>query len=170
MSSPQGPAFGRTVLLSAARWIDRRAGAARRVEVRLVGSGIRRIATGTRIVAATAGVAIVVAASATSAGAAYRADARLADWHGHPTWLAGRSQVSNGELIYDDYIYDDYGPDLNHHSDFPQFRDALAPKSGDFGYPKNAKRYGYNAADLREFRAGADRRGLHFLIALQTMK
>src|SRR5439155_13925927 len=68
------------------------------------------------------------------------------------------------------YLYDDYGPDLNGHGDLPQFRDELAPKAGDYRYPDNPDRYGYNAADLRELRIAADSSGLHALIGLQTMK
>ncbi len=114
-----------------------------------------------------------LAASPASAGAAqrhHRADGRLGDWRGKPTMLSGRSQISRGELIYTDFLYDDYGPDLNGAPDIPQFRDNLAPKSGDYGYPDDPARYGYNAADLRELRLALDRRGLHVLLFLQTMK
>jgi hypothetical protein len=100
----------------------------------------------------------------------HRADGKLGEWKGKPTMLAGRTQVSRGELIYTDYLYDDYGPNANGAPDIPQFRDNLAPKSGDYGYPNDPDRYGYNAADLRELRLAADRRGLHALIGLQTMK
>ena len=63
------------------------------------------------------------------------ADGKLADWVGLPTMLAGRDQISKGELIYTDYLYDDYGPNVNGTPDQPQFRSTLAPKSGDYGYP-----------------------------------
>lgn len=115
-------------------------------------------------------VALALAAPAPAGAARHEADGRLGEWRGEPTTLAGRTQISGGELVYTDYLYDDYGPDVNGVSDFPQFRDALAPKSGDYGYPEKPKRYGYNAADLRELRVATDRRGLHLLIALQTMK
>ena len=115
--------------------------------------------------------AVIAALPAAASGAKrHRADGKLADWRGKPTMLAGRSQVSRGELIYTDYLYDDYGPNLNGIPDLPQFRDNLAPKSGDYGYPADPARYGYNAADLRELRLALDRRGLHVLIYLQTMK
>jgi pimeloyl-ACP methyl ester carboxylesterase len=98
------------------------------------------------------------------------ADGKLNDWIGAPTNLGGRSQLSKGELIYTDYLYDDYGPDLDHVPGYPQFRDQLAPKSGDYGYPDDPARYGYNAADLRELRLAADKKALHGLVSLQTMK
>jgi dienelactone hydrolase len=101
---------------------------------------------------------------------AHVADGSLADWRGQPTYLAGRSQVSRGELIYTDYLYDDYGPDLNGRPDQPVFRSQLAPTNGDYRYPADPARYGYNAADLRELRLAVDRRKLHALIGLQTMK
>jgi hypothetical protein len=98
------------------------------------------------------------------------ADGRLAEWRGTPTYLAGRAQVSRGELVYTDYLYDDYGPDLDRVPNDTPFRAALAPTNGDYRYPDDAARYGHNAADLRELRISATRGGMHALIALQTMK
>jgi hypothetical protein len=100
----------------------------------------------------------------------HRADGDVRDWVGTPTMLAGRTQVSRGELIYTDWLYDDYGPDLDRRPNEPAFRGQLTPTVGDYRYPDDAGRYGYNAADLRELRIAADRAGLHVLIALQTMK
>src|SRR5437870_1312166 len=82
----------------------------------------------------------------------HRADGNLSDWVGDPTMLAGETRVSKGELIYDDYVYDDYGADLNGGPDNPVFRGNLDPTRGDYRYPTNSNRYGYNAADLRELR------------------
>jgi dienelactone hydrolase len=122
-------------------------------------------------------IAVVLAALLASPGippaqaeTSHLADGNLADWVGQPTMLAGRSQVSKGELIYTDYLYDDYGPDVDGIPNQPQFRSTLAPKSGDYGYPDDSARYGYNAADLRELRIAVDKSALHALIALQTMK
>ncbi len=119
---------------------------------------------------ALAALAVACWAAPAAGAASHVADASLSDWKGTPTNLGGRTQVSRGELIYSDYLYDDYGPDLNGTGDVPQFRDLLAPKAGDYGYPDNPDRYGYNGADLRELRLAADSSGLHALIALQTMK
>ena len=84
--------------------------------------------------------------------------------------LAGRSQLSRGELIYTDYLYDDYGPNLDGAPNQTVFRCAFAPISGDYRYPPDEARYGYNAADLREMRLAIDHRALHLLVALQTLK
>jgi dienelactone hydrolase len=130
----------------------------------------RRIAA-TFIAALTAAVAVGPAvAHAEVRRTAYVADGRLAEWRGTPTYLAGRTQVSHGELIYTDYLYDDYGPDLDRLPNDPAFRAPLAPTNGDYRYPADADRYGHNAADLRELRVSATRGGLHALVALQTMK
>lgn len=107
---------------------------------------------------------------ALAAAPEHLADGRLREWRGQPGMIAGKTRLSRGELIYTDYLYDDYGPDLDGLPGYPQFRDQLAPKAGDYAYPEAADRYGYNAADLRELRVAADRRTLHLLIALQTMK
>jgi len=100
----------------------------------------------------------------------YKADGKLGEWRGTPTSLAGRTQISRGELIYTDYLYDDYGPDYDGAPNLPSFRSNLAPTDGDYRYPADPARYGYNAADLRELRIAATDTGLHALIALQTMK
>ena len=100
----------------------------------------------------------------------YKADGKLGEWKGTPTNLAGRDQISRGELIATDYLYDDYGADNDGAPGQPPFRDNLAPARGDYRYPADPARYGYNAADLRELRVAADSRGLHALISLQTMK
>jgi hypothetical protein len=127
---------------------------------------MRRIAAG--------GVVLVALATAPAAlgapGPAHRADGRLSDWIGTPTNIAGRTTTSFGEYIYTDWVYDDHGPDLDGVPSQPAFRAQLAPVRGDYGYPDDAKRYGYNAADLREVRVAADEKRLHLLIALETMK
>jgi hypothetical protein len=100
----------------------------------------------------------------------HRADGKLGEWRGTPTNIAGRTTTSFGEYIYTDWLYDDHGPDLNGAPSQPVFRAQLAPVRGDYTYPDNEKRYGYNAADLREIRVAADGKKLHLLIALETMK
>jgi dienelactone hydrolase len=123
----------------------------------------RRIAVG-------AAAMLAVAASPAAAATSHRADGQLSDWSGDPTMLAGETRVSNGELIYDDWLYDDYGADADQAPNPPAFRGNLAPTQGDYRYPTNDARYGYNAADLREIRIAADGYGLHLLVFLQTMK
>jgi dienelactone hydrolase len=126
----------------------------------------RRIALG---VAVTLSIAAVPAGPA-AAATAHRADGNLSDWTGTPTMLSGQTRISNGELIYTDWLYDDYGADLDQATNRPAFRAALAPTKGDYRYPTNEARYGNNAADLRELRVATDGYGLHVVVFLQTMK
>ncbi len=100
----------------------------------------------------------------------HSADGRLGEWRGTPTNLAGRVQISRGELIYTDFLYDDYGADRNRAPDSPAFSGDLAGTTGDVRYAGDPARHGYNAADLRELRVAADERSLHLLVALQTMQ
>src|SRR3954453_62923 len=65
-------------------------------------------------VAACVLACLVTCDGAPAAGAAaHRADGRLGGWRGHPLTLSGRTPASRGELIYSDWVYDDYGPDLD---------------------------------------------------------
>jgi dienelactone hydrolase len=132
-------------------------------------------ARGVRRAASAAALAIALTALAAPAAGArpardHHADGRISDWVGRPTMLAGRSQLSRGELIYTDYLYDDYGPNLDGTPNPTAFRCLFCPTSGDYRYPKDESRYGNNAADLRELRLAIDHRALHVLVALQTMK
>ena len=126
---------------------------------------VRRIGCLLAVAAAT-----LAAAPQALAVPPHRADGNLSDWVGDPTSLSGTSRISRGELIYDDWLYDDYGADLDQATNPPAFRSYLAPTQGDYRYPTDSARYGYNAADLRELRVAADSRGLHLLVYLQTMK
>jgi hypothetical protein len=112
----------------------------------------RRVALGLAVALSTGVIQVGPAA-------AYRADGNLSDWTGDPTMLSGQTRISHGELIYDDWLYDDYGADLDQAVNPPAFRAQLAPTQGDYRYPTNSARYGYNAADLRELRVAVD--GIH---------
>jgi len=120
--------------------------------------------------AAALAFALPAAAPASGEASSHRADGKLSDWRGDAPMLAGQTRVSRGELIHDDWLYDDYGADLDQAPNQPAFRGNLAPTQGDYRYPANSARYGYNAADLRELRVAADTYGLHVLVCLQTMK
>jgi dienelactone hydrolase len=118
--------------------------------------------------------AVVLAFAASSAAPAagdmtHRADGKISDWVGDPTMLSGQTRISKGELIYDDWLYDDYGADLDQGPNQPVFRGNLAPTQGDYRYPTSSGRYGYNAADIRQLRVAADSWGMHFVVFLQTM-
>lgn len=125
------------------------------------------------------GAAIAAAALAASPAVAARnrvvalphvADGNLHEWRGTPTNLAGRAQISRGEAIYTDFLYDDYGPDNDGVPNSPSFSGKEAVTAGDYRYPADEARYGYNAADLRELRFSADAGALHLLVGLETMK
>ena len=128
---------------------------------------IRRTLALAALALAPAATAPPLAAAAKSP--AHRSDGKLSDWRGTPTNLGGRTQLSKGELIYSDYLYDDYGADANGIADRTTFRANLAPTSGDYRYPSDP-RYGLNAADLREFRLASTTKNLFALIRLQTLK
>ncbi|MGH2979809.1 MAG: hypothetical protein ACRDLQ_09265, partial [Solirubrobacterales bacterium] len=121
-------------------------------------------------VALLAAVLVAVALPAPASGAPHRADGIVTDWRGDPTMLSGQTRVSRGELIHDDWLYDDYGANLDGGPNRAAFRAALAPTRGDYRYPTNANRYGHNAADLRQLRVAADGAGLHVVAFLQTLK
>jgi hypothetical protein len=122
------------------------------------------------VVVAVLSLGCTLAADALAKPPAHTADGKLGDWRGKPTMLAGRATTSRGEYIYTDWLYDDYGPDLDGNVNRPAFRSQLAPTRGDYRYPSNEARYGNNAADLRELRVAVDETTLHLMIALQTMK
>jgi predicted esterase len=113
--------------------------------------------------------ALLVSPAGADSGPGHRSDGRATDWHGTPTNLGGRTQLSDGELVSTDYLYDDYGADVDRLPNQPAFRANLAPTSGDFRYPPAAK-YGLNAADLREFRLALTQTNLFALVRLQTLK
>lgn len=110
-------------------------------------------------------------ASATPAAAAtkHRTDGKLADWRGEASNIAGRTVISKGELITSDFVYDDHGPDLDGRPNMLECRCEGAPARGDYRYPGDPTRHGYNAADLREVRVALTRRGAYFLVSLQTL-
>jgi pimeloyl-ACP methyl ester carboxylesterase len=122
------------------------------------------------VVAVSSSLACALAADAVAGTPVHKADGKLGDWRGKPTMIAGRTTTSRGEYIYTDWLYDDYGPDLDGNVNQTAFRSQLSPTRGDYRYPDDPARYGYNAADLRELRVAADGKTLHLLIALQTMK
>ncbi|MEA2449579.1 MAG: hypothetical protein QOG63_1511 [Thermoleophilaceae bacterium] len=114
-------------------------------------------------------LAACVPAAPALAAKRHRVDGKLGDWRGKPTQIGGRTTTSRGEYIYTDWLYDDHGPNLDGAPGTTQYRAALMPVEGDYTYPAD-DRLGYDAADLRELRVAATKRGLYFLISLQTMK
>lgn len=96
-------------------------------------------------------------------------DGDPSDWAGQSTLLGGTWQVSTGEFVYQDYVYDDYGAETRARA--PQhgnFRESTTV--GDYRYPSDEDRYGHNAADIRELRLAADATSLDVLLVLNTLK
>jgi hypothetical protein len=64
-----------------------------------------------------------------------------------PLLVSGQEAYVDGEYLYQDFLYDDYGSDTDGDGNAP-----LSPRRGDIEYPTDFARYGGNAADLVEFR------------------
>lgn len=98
------------------------------------------------------------------------ADGKLGDWRGRPSAISGTTNLSRGELVYTDWLYDDFGADTDGLPTNPvAWAFVFYPTVGDYRYPTDEARYGTNAADLRELRIAADRKRLHLLVSLETM-
>ena len=92
-------------------------------------------------------------------------------WQARPILVSGASAYRKGEFLYQDFIYDDHGAQGTG-------RDPNDPRSGDddfsqpngtYTYPSD-RRYGFNAADLVEFRVKPLADATAFRITLNTMK
>ncbi|PSP79622.1 hypothetical protein BRC88_08670 [Halobacteriales archaeon QS_4_69_225] len=94
-------------------------------------------------------------------------------WDADPLMVAGCDAYVDGEYLYQDYVYDDHGADTR--SVFDQQPEGhilggfYSRPTGDYRYPTDPERYGYNAADLLEFRARPTDDGVVYRITLNTM-
>ncbi|WP_254839470.1 prolyl oligopeptidase family serine peptidase [Natronomonas marina] len=94
-------------------------------------------------------------------------------WDADPLLVAGHDAYVDGEYLYQDYVYDDHGADTR--SVFDQQPEGhtmggfYSRATGDYRYPSDPDRYGYNAADLLEFRARPTDEGIAYRITLNTM-
>ncbi|HUQ40297.1 MAG TPA: hypothetical protein VM030_09090 [Acidimicrobiales bacterium] len=92
-----------------------------------------------------------------------------ASWVGSATMVAGTARYDQGEWIYNDFVYDDYGADTGSWGQ-PNVV-SLAGASGDARYPTGPEFAG-NAADIVEVRARssrANREDLDVRVTLQTI-
>lgn len=97
-------------------------------------------------------------------------------WSADPLLVSGAAAYVGGELLYQDYVYDDYGANT---TDVPLASPDTTPPSsgmtfgaptGDVVYPTDAPTYGHNAADLLEFRARLlPGGGVAYRVTLNTM-
>ncbi|MGH7821803.1 MAG: hypothetical protein ACREQ9_18730, partial [Candidatus Binatia bacterium] len=96
-------------------------------------------------------------------------DGRLDDWTGSSTMLGGTAQISAGEYVYQDHVWDDYGANTGQR---PPNYSALASSGavGDYRYPTDEARWGNDAADLFQVRFAADADTVWFLAWMNTLK
>ncbi|MBV9214354.1 MAG: prolyl oligopeptidase family serine peptidase, partial [Actinobacteria bacterium] len=121
-----------------------------------------------------------------------KVDGSISDWHGRPTLFGGSTIYSSGELVYQDHIFDAWGPDNGQDVQRLSVQDPLQQQvpeiyrldpavqylPGEFGIPTPgynlATHYGdlphQDEADLSELRIGADPSSLWFLARTTTMK
>jgi hypothetical protein len=91
-------------------------------------------------------------------------------WHARPILVSGATAYRDGEFLYQDWIYDDYGareaPDPND----PRAKGNLFSRpNGTYTYPTGPG-YDNNAADLVEFRVKPTTRATAFRITLNTLQ
>ena len=128
--------------------------------------GSKTIARARAVLCIACGVHWAVDARAATAPA--RAiDGKLGDWRGASTRLGGTWQVSKGELVYQDHLFDDLGADTKARS---KQQGNVDNPMGDFRYPTDEAIYGNNAADLLELRLAADASSLWLLARMSTLK
>src|SRR4051794_25525424 len=118
-------------------------------------------------------------------------DGDTSDWRGRPSGFGGSTIYSSGELVYQDHIFDAYGPDNGQDMQRLKAQDAVQPTvpeiyrldpavqylPGEFGIPtpgyKLATHYGdlerQDQADLSELHVGADANNLWVLARTTTM-
>ena len=96
-------------------------------------------------------------------------------WDAAPLMVSGAAAIRDGEFVYQDYLYDDYGANTTNGRGSPEPRIptselTFGAMSGDVVYPTAGKRYGYNAADLVELRVDAAPDSIAYRFTLNTMK
>ena len=93
-------------------------------------------------------------------------------WRADPLMVCGADAHVDGEYVFQPFVYDDNGANTSPTIDPPNPRPTdhtFGPMTGDVVYPTDFDTYGYNAADLLEFRARPTADGLAYRVALNTM-
>ncbi|WP_255151728.1 prolyl oligopeptidase family serine peptidase [Halorarius halobius] len=95
-------------------------------------------------------------------------------WAAEPLLASGHDAYADGEYLYQDFVYDDHGADTRSFlAEPPAGAESVGGiyqvPTGDVYYPNDADRYGYNAADLLEFRARPTDDGIAYRVTLNTM-
>ncbi|HEY2773556.1 MAG TPA: prolyl oligopeptidase family serine peptidase [Candidatus Binatia bacterium] len=78
--------------------------------------------------------------------------------------MSGNEAYVDGEYLYQDFLYDDYGSDTDGKGAEP-----LSEMTGDVTYPSDFGRYGNNAADLVEFRIAPTPVDVAYRFTLNTL-
>src|SRR5437667_11304114 len=99
-----------------------------------------------------------------SAPSAPQLENRNPRFNASPLLVSGTEAYVNGEYLYQDFLYDDYGSDTDGSGGTP-----LSPRRGDIEYPTDRSRYGGNAADIVEFRVAASPDSVAYRITLNTL-
>lgn len=89
-------------------------------------------------------------------------------WEAEPLLVMGSEAYVDGEYLYQAFAYDDYGAETGN-PDTPPLSGATTLPTGGVRYPTDQETYGYNAADLLEFRATTVPEGVRYRISLTTM-
>ena len=131
------------------------------------------------------------APAASCSDPARRVDGNFSDWRGRPSGFGGSTVYSCGELVYQDHVFDAYGPDDGKDMQRLAAQDAVQPTvpeiyrldpaiqyvPGEFGIPTPgydlSTHYGdlehQDQADLSELRVGAGPSALWLLARTTTM-
>ncbi|MGH2753373.1 MAG: prolyl oligopeptidase family serine peptidase [Actinomycetota bacterium] len=94
-------------------------------------------------------------------------------WDADPLMISGAEAYRDGEFVYQDFLYDDHGPNTTNEPMAPPEPRPPTPvfggMTGDVVYPTDAARYGFNAADLVELRIDADATSVAYRFTLNTL-
>lgn len=141
------------------------------------------LASGWRRVLAVVLVLASVGGGATASGA--QRSSKAERWTAEPAWISNVGVYRGGEYVYQDYLYDDHGPNTDGLDRRDQAFGASPNPSqptdarysptggsirhvGDFMYPAQDNHM-INAADLVEWRVTADRSAVHYLARLGAL-
>ena len=78
--------------------------------------------------------------------------------------VSGTEVYADGEYLYTDHLYDDFGSDTEGTGGQP-----LSPNTGDLTYPGDVARHGNNAADLFELRIAPTPTDVAYRVSLNTL-
>ncbi len=81
-----------------------------------------------------------------------------------PLLVSGQEAYVDGEYLYQDFLYDDYGSDTDGVGNSP-----LSPRAGNIDYPTDTARYANDAADLVELRIAPDASSVAYRITLNAL-